>query len=82
MSKEKFVSSKLKADTYTRLLAISKKEEKSTSELIDEMIDSRLSKELQNDFNEDVEKQIYKLRKNVLEDIEINRSLYKILKGF
>lgn len=82
MSKEKYVSSKIKDDTYKRLLAVSKKESITISDLIDEMLDTHLSQKNRSDFTEDVEKQIFKLNKNVLEDIEINKSIYKLLKGY
>lgn len=82
MSKEKYVSIKLKKNTSEKLLAISKNERISLSELVDKALDLYVAEDEITDFTYDVEKQIYILRKKVQEDIELNRTMYKLLKGF
>lgn len=82
MSKEKYVSIKLKTNTSEKLLAISKNERISLSELVDKALDLYVAEDEIADFTYDVEKQIYMLRKKVQEDIELNRTMYKLLKGF
>lgn len=82
MSKEKYVSIKLKKNTSERLLAVSKNERISLSELVEKALDLYVAEDEIMDFTYDVEKQIYKLRKKVQEDIELNRAMYKLLKGF
>lgn len=82
MSKEKYVSIKLKTNTSEKLLAISKNERISLSELVDKALDLYVAEDEIVDFTYDVEKQIYMLRKKVQEDIELNRTMYKLLKGF
>lgn len=82
MSKEEYVSIKLKKSTSEKLLTISKNERISLSELVDKSLELYVAKEEIANFTYDVEKQIYMLRKKVQEDIELNRTMYKLLKGF
>lgn len=82
MSKEKYVSIKLKKNTSEKLLAVSKNERISLSELVEKALDLYVAEDEIADFTYDVEKQIYMLRKKVQEDIELNRTMYKLLKGF
>lgn len=76
------MSIKLKTNTSEKLLAISKNERISLSELVDKALDLYVAEDEIADFTYDVEKQIYMLRKKVQEDIELNRTMYKLLKGF
>lgn len=82
MTKEKYVSVKTREETYIRLLAISKNEGMGVSDLIERAVDLYVSQVTIRDLTDDVEKQIYMLRKKVQEDIELNRTMYKLLKGF
>lgn len=81
MTKEKYVSVKTREETYIRLLAISKNEGMGVSDLIERAVDLYVSQVTIRDLTDDVEKQIYMLRKKVQEDIELNRTMYKLLKG-
>ena len=82
MSKEKYVSIKLKKNTSEKLLAVSKNERISLSELVEKALDLYVAEDEIAGFTYDVEKQIYMLKKKVQEDIELNRTMYKLLKGF
>lgn len=82
MSKEEYVSIKLKKNTSEILLTVSKNERISLSELVDKALELYVAKDEVASFTYDVEKQIYMLRKKVQEDIELNRTMYKLLKGF
>lgn len=82
MSKEEYVSIKLKKSTSEKLLTISKNERIRLSELVDKSLELYVAKDEVASFTYDVEKQIYMLRKKVQEDIELNRTMYKLLKGF
>lgn len=76
------MSIKLKKNTSEKLLAVSKNERISLSELVEKALDLYVAEDEIADFTYDVEKQIYMLRKKVQEDIELNRTMYKLLKGF
>ncbi|NKC60585.1 hypothetical protein HED34_11505 [Vagococcus fluvialis] len=62
MSKEEYVSIKLKKSTSEKLLTISKNERISLSELVDKSLELYVAKDEVASFTYDVEKQIYMLK--------------------